>query len=154
MGACPDVQLLEDVLNQLCEVLHPREPSSASIIQGLQTLGGAQLFATLLQREQQYLRVLGLRLLAFFLPGQTAQSQQPGPPTSSELSASCWAATLAARSTPFEEALALHASQSSFWRNFQGKQRLALSQPLSRRRSIICGRTTHSEQNGDTPAEP
>ena len=86
MGACTDVQLLEDVLNQLCEVLHPRDPSSASIIQGLHTLGGAQLFATLLQREQQCLRVLGLRLLAFFLPGRPAQSQQPGPPTAGELS--------------------------------------------------------------------
>lgn len=96
VGACTDVQLLEDVLNQLCEVLHPREASSVAIIQRLQTLGGAQLFATLLQREQQYLRVLGLRLLAFFLPGLPAQSQQPGPPTPSELS-TCRAASLCCR---------------------------------------------------------
>ena len=96
VGACTDVQLLEDVVNQLCEVLHPREASSVAIIQGLHTLGGAQLFATLLQREQQYLRVLGLRLLAFFLPGLPAQSQQPGPPTPSELS-TCQAASLCHR---------------------------------------------------------
>ena len=65
MGDCADTALLEDVLGALADLLRH---TPGGRIPHLAGAGGAQLFLGLLSREQPGLRVLGLRLLAHFLP--------------------------------------------------------------------------------------
>ncbi|KAL0021859.1 hypothetical protein WJX77_009077 [Trebouxia sp. C0004] len=76
VGDCPDSELLQDILEIICSLLDPREPTQRPMLARLGELGGVQLFMSLVQREQQSLRVQGLRILAAFVPFPT----QPTPP--------------------------------------------------------------------------
>lgn len=79
MGDCPDVAMLEDVLIALLDLLRACPPGRLPLLAGA---AGAQLFVLLLSREQPVLRILGLHLLAHFVP-----YMQTGVPASdSELS--------------------------------------------------------------------
>ncbi len=78
VGDCPDSELLQDILEIICSLLDPREPTQRPMLARLGELGGVQLFMSLVQREQQSLRVQGLRILAAFVPFPT----QPTPPLS------------------------------------------------------------------------
>lgn len=79
VGDCPDTELLQDVLQLTCELLHPSEPTHRPLLAALSQMGGVQLFLSLVQREQQPLRLLGLRILAAFspLPPQTSTQLSP-----------------------------------------------------------------------------
>lgn len=78
VGDCPDSELLQDILEIICGLLDPREPTQRPMLARLGELGGVQLFMSLVQREQQLLRVQGLRILAAFVPFPT----QPTAPLS------------------------------------------------------------------------
>ena len=56
------------MLELICSLLHPHEPTQRPLMACLADLGGVQLFMSLVQREQQSIRVLGLRILASFVP--------------------------------------------------------------------------------------
>lgn len=71
VGDCPDSELLQDILEIICSLLDPREPTQRPMLARLGELGGVQLFMSLVQREQQSLRVQGLRILAAFVPFPT-----------------------------------------------------------------------------------
>lgn len=65
IGDCPDTAMLEDVLIAVLDLLRAVAPGRLPLlVRG----GGACLFATLLSREQPALRILGLHLLAHFVP--------------------------------------------------------------------------------------
>ena len=66
VGDCPDVALLEDVLSALQEALHHGSPTHQPLISCLEMHGGERLFMSLLQREQQSLRLLGLQIMTAF----------------------------------------------------------------------------------------
>ena len=65
IGDCPDVAMLEDVLIAILDLLRHTPPGRVPLLAGL---SGAQLFVSLLSREQPALRILGLHLLAHFVP--------------------------------------------------------------------------------------
>lgn len=77
VGDCPDTEVLHDVLELMCNLLHPHEASQRPLLACLADLGGIQLFMSLVQREQQSIRVLGLRILAAFVPFPVASSSSP-----------------------------------------------------------------------------
>ncbi len=79
VGDCPDTELLQDVLELICSLLDPREATQRPLLACLAELGGVQLFMSLVQREQQALRVLGLRILAAFVPFPTPSSPPLSP---------------------------------------------------------------------------
>ena len=79
VGDCPDVAMLEDVLIALLDLLRVCPPGCLPLLAGA---SGAQLFVSLLSREQPALRILGLHLLAHFVP----YMQTGAPPGDSELS--------------------------------------------------------------------
>lgn len=79
VGDCPDVAMLEDVLITLLDLLRACPPGRLPLLAGA---SGAQLFVSLLSREQPALRILGLHLLAHFVP----YMQTGVPPSDSELS--------------------------------------------------------------------
>ncbi|KAK9824084.1 hypothetical protein WJX72_007613 [[Myrmecia] bisecta] len=70
IGDCPDVAMLEDVLGGLVALLTPGSSTRAPLAAGLRAVNAAYLCLSLLQREQQALRVLGLKLLSACLPKQ------------------------------------------------------------------------------------
>ena len=74
IGDCPDVAMLEDVLIAILDLLRHTPPGR---IPGLAGASGAQLFVSLLSREQPALRILGLHLLAHFVP-YIQSGAQPG----------------------------------------------------------------------------
>lgn len=81
VGDCPDAAMLEDVLSALQEALHHGSPTHQPLISCLRLHGGERLFMSLLQREQQSLRLLGLQILTAFqnnalLPLPTSHSKQ------------------------------------------------------------------------------
>lgn len=65
IGDCPDVAMLEDVLIALLDLLRHTPPGRLPLLAGM---SGARLFVSLLSREQPALRILGLHLLAHFIP--------------------------------------------------------------------------------------
>ena len=65
IGDCPDVAMLEDVLIALLDLLRHPPPRRLPLLAGM---SGARLFVSLLSREQPALRILGLHLLAHFIP--------------------------------------------------------------------------------------
>ncbi len=65
IGDCPDVAMLEDVLIAVLDLLRHTPPGRIPLLAGM---SGAQLFVSLLSREQPALRILGLHLLAHFVP--------------------------------------------------------------------------------------
>lgn len=78
VGDCPDTEVLHDVLELICSLLHPQEPTQRPLLACLADLGGVQLFMSLVQREQQSIRVLGLRIIAAFVPFASSPSS-PSP---------------------------------------------------------------------------
>ena len=76
VGDCQDTDSLQDVLELLCKLLHRNEGTQRPMLAVLERLGGVKLFTSLVQREQQILKVLGLRILAAFIP---LTNQQPQP---------------------------------------------------------------------------
>lgn len=79
VGDCPDTEVLHDVLELICSLLHPQEPTQRPLLACLADLGGVQLFMSLVQREQQSIRVLGLRIIAAFVPFPSSQSPSLSP---------------------------------------------------------------------------
>ena len=79
VGDCPDSDLLQDVLELTCSLLDPRQGTHRPLLACLAELGGVQLFMSLVQREQQPIRVLGLRILAAFVPFPSPPSPQLSP---------------------------------------------------------------------------
>ena len=79
VGDCPDVAMLEDVLIALLDLLRACPPGRLPLLAGA---SGAQLFVSLLSREQPALRILGMHLLAHFVP----YMQTGVKPSDSELS--------------------------------------------------------------------
>ena len=77
VGECPDIPMLEDVLSAFHEVLHYGTPTHQPLVSCLKQHGGERLFMSLLQREQQSLRLLGLQILTSF-QGHEAPSQSHG----------------------------------------------------------------------------
>ncbi|KAL3153518.1 hypothetical protein ABBQ38_011849 [Trebouxia sp. C0009 RCD-2024] len=77
VGDCPDTEVLHDVLELMCSLLHPHEASQRPLLACLADLGGIQLFMSLVQREQQSIRVLGLRIIAAFVPFPAASISPP-----------------------------------------------------------------------------
>ena len=77
MGDCPDTEVLHDILELMCSLLHPHEASQRPLLACLTDLGGVQLFMSLVQREQQSIRVLGLRIIAAFVPLPSALPSTP-----------------------------------------------------------------------------
>jgi hypothetical protein len=65
IGDCSDVATLEDVLIAILDLLRHTPPGRIPLLAGS---GGAQLFLSLLSREQPAQRILGLHLLAYFVP--------------------------------------------------------------------------------------
>lgn len=84
IGDCPDVAMLEDVLIAILDLLRHTPPGRIPVLGGS---GGAQLFISLLSREQPALRILGLHLLAFFVPYMHATGVE-----SEEILAGFWTA--------------------------------------------------------------
>ncbi len=84
VGDCPDEAMLEDVLSALQEALHPGSPTHQPLISCLELHGGERLFMSLLQREQQSLRLLGLQILTAFqnrpLPSRPSRHGEECPP--------------------------------------------------------------------------
>ena len=66
VGDCPDTEMLEDVLSALQEALHHGSPTHQPLVSCLEMHGGERLFMSLLQREDQGLRLLGLQILTAF----------------------------------------------------------------------------------------
>ena len=79
VGDCTDTEVLHDVLELLCGLLAPGEPTQRPLLACLGDLGGVQLFMSLVQREQQPIRILGLRLIAAFVPFQLPGQPQIRP---------------------------------------------------------------------------
>lgn len=77
VGDCPDTEVLHDVLELMCSLLHPHEASQRPLLSCLADLGGVQLFMSLVQREQQSIRVLGLRIIAAFVPFHASSPSTP-----------------------------------------------------------------------------
>ena len=77
VGDCPDTEVLHDVLELMCNLLHPQEASQRPLLACLAGLGGVQLFMSLVQREQQSIRVLGLRIIAAFVPFPSSSASPP-----------------------------------------------------------------------------
>ena len=77
VGDCSDAALLEDVLSSLHDALRHNSPTHAPLVACLRSQGGERLFMSLLQREQQSLRLLGLQLLTAFV----GPAPQPSPLT-------------------------------------------------------------------------
>lgn len=88
VGDCPDTEVLHDVLELMCSLLHPHEASQRPLLACLADLGGIQLFMSLVQREQQSIRVLGLRIIAAFVPFPAASLSSPPGTTGLILSSS------------------------------------------------------------------
>ncbi|KAK9905588.1 hypothetical protein WJX75_002584 [Coccomyxa subellipsoidea] len=84
IGDCSDVATLEDVLIAILDLLRHTPPGRIPLLAGS---GGAQLFLSLLSREQPALRILGLHLLAYFVPYMHAKGAE-----SEEALAGFWAA--------------------------------------------------------------
>ena len=78
VGDCPDVGMLEDVLTALNDALQRGSPTHLPLVACLRAHGGERLFMSLLQREQQTLRLLGLQLLTAFLGPADANAARPG----------------------------------------------------------------------------
>ena len=78
VGDCPDVGMLEDVLTALNDALQRGSPTHLPLAACLRAHGGERLFMSLLQREQQTLRLLGLQLLTAFLGPADATAGRPG----------------------------------------------------------------------------
>ena len=78
VGDCPEVGMLEDVLTALNDALHRGSPTHAPLVACLRAHGGERLFMSLLQREQQTLRLLGLQLLTAFLGPADSETGRPG----------------------------------------------------------------------------
>ncbi len=66
--------MLEDVLIATLDLLRHTPPGRIPLLAGS---GGAQLFVSLLSREQPALRILGLHLLAYFVPYMHAKGASP-----------------------------------------------------------------------------
>ena len=77
VGDCPDTEVLHDVLELMCSLLQPHEASQPPLLACLADLGGVRLFMSLVQREQQSIRVLGLRIIAAFVPFPSALPLTP-----------------------------------------------------------------------------
>ncbi len=77
VGDCPDVAMLEDLLIAILDLLRHTPPGRIPLLAGS---GGAQLFVSLLSREQPALRILGLHLLAYFVPYMHVQGAQSALP--------------------------------------------------------------------------
>ena len=73
VGDCADTAMLEDVLIALLDLLRATPAGRIPLLAGP---GGAQLFVSLLGREQPALRILGLHLLAHFAPYLHASGAQ------------------------------------------------------------------------------
>ena len=86
MGDCPDTEVLHDVLELMCNLLHPHEASQRPLLACLADLGGIQLFMSLVQREQQSIRVLGLRIVAAFVPFPAGSLSSPPGTTGLDMS--------------------------------------------------------------------
>lgn len=78
VGDCQDTDSLQDVLELLCKLLQRNETTQRPMLAILERLGGVELFTSLVQREQQTLKVLGLRILAAFIPLTNQQPQTLG----------------------------------------------------------------------------
>jgi hypothetical protein len=65
IGDCADGVMLEDVLIAILDLLRHTPPGRIPLLSGS---SGAQLFVTLLSREQPALRILGLHMLTYFVP--------------------------------------------------------------------------------------
>ena len=76
MGDCQDTDLLQNTLELICSLLQRHSTTQRPMLAILEQLGGVQLFMSLVQREQQSVKILGLRIVAAFLP---LASQQPPP---------------------------------------------------------------------------
>ena len=85
VGDCPDTEVLHDVLELVCSLLHPHEASQRPLLACLADLGGVQLFMSLVQREQQSIRVLGLRIIAAFVPFHSSLPSTPFSPQTAGL---------------------------------------------------------------------
>ncbi len=79
IGDCPDVAMLEDVLIAVLDLLRHTPPGRIPLLAGM---SGAQLFVSLLSREQPALRILGLHLLAHFVPYIQSGAPPGTPPMS------------------------------------------------------------------------
>ena len=78
VGDCTDTEVLHDVLELICTLLAPHEATQRPLLACLADLGGVQLFMSLVQREPQSIRILGLRIIAAFVPFPAS----PSPPLS------------------------------------------------------------------------
>ena len=85
VGDCPDTEVLHYVRELMCSLLHPHEASQRPLLACLGDLGGVQLFMSLVQREQQSIRVLGLRIIAAFVPLPSALPLTPLSPQTAGL---------------------------------------------------------------------
>ncbi len=74
VGDCGDVAMLEDVLVALLDLLRRTPAGRLPLLPGF---GGAQLFVSLLGREQPGLRILGLHALAHLVPYMHAAGGAP-----------------------------------------------------------------------------
>lgn len=92
VGDCQDIDLLQDALELICSLLQRHAPTQQPMLAILAELGGMQLFMSLMQREQQPIKILGLRILAAFLPLPSHQSP-PLSPRSGGMSAPLFQAT-------------------------------------------------------------
>ena len=87
IGDCPDVAMLEDVLIAVLDLLRHTPLGRIPLLAGM---SGAQLFASLLSREQPALRILGLHLLAHFVPYIQSGAQPCRRNQVARVSRGCW----------------------------------------------------------------
>lgn len=73
LGDCPDPAVVEDVLAALQQALARGSPTHGPLLACLRAHGGARLFTSLLQREQEPLRLAGLQLMVAFFQQQQQQ---------------------------------------------------------------------------------
>ena len=79
VGDCQDTDLLQNTLELICSLLQRHSPTQRPLLAILKQLGGVQLFVSLVQREQQPVKILGLRIVAAFLPLASHQSPPLSP---------------------------------------------------------------------------
>lgn len=89
VGDCQDTELLQDALELICSLLQRHAPTQRPMLAILEQLGGVQLFMSLMQREQQSVKILGLRILAAFLPLPGHQSPPLSPRSTGVASTAC-----------------------------------------------------------------
>lgn len=74
MGNCPDAALVEEVAAAIRVMVQPGASTRPALLNAMEEHGGPILFVGLLQREQQPLRLLALRILTAFVPGMYAEA--------------------------------------------------------------------------------